>query len=56
MQKELKIKIENLAMEITLRETAETGEDYVKAIPRALDKACKILKVDDKEFIKMFTT
>lgn len=54
MQKELKKKIENLAMEIALKETAETGEDYVKAIPKALDKACKMLKIDDKEFIKMF--
>ncbi|MDO6353550.1 hypothetical protein Q3V94_00435 [Caloramator sp. CAR-1] len=52
--RELRKQVIALATALALQETERTGEDYTKAINRALDEACKRLGVNHKDFIKMF--
>lgn len=43
----------SLATSLALQETERTGEDYSKALNKALDEAFLRLGIDHKEFIKM---
>ncbi|WDU84227.1 hypothetical protein [Caloramator sp. Dgby_cultured_2] len=52
--KVLRKQVLNLATALALQETERTGEDYTRAINKALDEACIRLGVNHKDFIKMF--
>jgi hypothetical protein len=51
---ELRKKIKNLAAELARQNSEETGKDYNECISEALDEACERLRVNRKNFIKMF--
>lgn len=51
---ELRRKVINLATSLALQETDRTGKDYTECINGALDEACERLKVNRKDFIRMF--
>gem|GEM_PF-3900592 len=50
----IETEIKGLAYELVHEEANETGKSYSKYISLGLDRACEILKVNRKEFIKMF--
>lgn len=50
----IKREIKELAYELAHEEANKTGKSYSECISLGLDRACKILKVNRKEFIKMF--
>ncbi|MDO6353987.1 hypothetical protein Q3V94_02665 [Caloramator sp. CAR-1] len=52
--RELRKQVIALATALALQETERTGEDYTRAINKALDEACIRLGVNHKDFIKMF--
>ncbi|SHF16996.1 hypothetical protein [Caloramator proteoclasticus] len=51
---EIRKQVLSIATSLALQETERTGEDYSKALNKALDEACIRLGIEHKEFIKMF--
>ena len=44
----------NLARKIIQKESEIYGEKYIECMSKAIDKAVKKLKINNKEFIEMF--
>ena len=51
---DIKNKVIELSKDIVVEESEKNGQVYTKSLSKALDRACRELKVDEKEFIKMF--
>ena len=50
----LRKQVIDLAVEIALEESKTSNRRYSECVSIALDKACSILKVNRKQFIRMF--
>lgn len=52
--KKIRSKVINLATHLALEEVEVNGGAYYRTNSQALNDACKILKIDTNEFLKMF--
>ncbi|WP_164969051.1 hypothetical protein [Clostridium tetani] len=52
--REIRSRVINLATHLALEKIENYNKTYYRSNGEALDEACKILKIDTNEFLKMF--